>query len=176
MPTLLPGLDYRIYPGTWPELPVFSAETPTQGGVAASLRAIDSGGFTRFALAYEGWIEVPRDGGYRFHLLDRDGARVIVDGEPVAKTGPQFAEVCGSQFNAMRYAAGAIGLRAGRHALRVEALESVSPEPPRLLWQGPGIPLGEIPAAALSHDAGASVRPRPSVPVGAVAPVTPSTR
>jgi len=51
--------------------------------------------------------------GYTFHLLARDGARVVIDGVEVAKTGPPFAQVCGSQGNAMRYDRGVLGMRAG---------------------------------------------------------------
>jgi hypothetical protein len=75
---------------------------------------------------------------------------VLIDGVEVAKTGPPFAQVCGSPGNAMRYDRGALGLRAGRHALRVEALHTASKGPPRLLWEGPGISLTDVPAAAYS--------------------------
>jgi hypothetical protein len=75
---------------------------------------------------------------------------VLIDGVEVAKTGPPFAQVCGSPGNAMRYDRGALGLRAGRHALRVEALHTASQGPPRLLWEGPGISLTDVPAAAYS--------------------------
>ena len=44
-----------------------------------------------------------------------------------------------------------IGLRAGPHALHVEGLHSVSQEPPRILWEGPSLPLTDIPPAAYSH-------------------------
>jgi hypothetical protein len=164
------GLEYHIYPGTWPELPAFAVETPTLAGVAANLNGVDSGGFTRFAVTYDGFLEVPRDGGYNFHLLDRDGARLVIDGQVVAKTGPPFAEVCGSPINALRYASGTVGLRAGKHLLRIEALESVSPEAPRLLWEGPEIHLSDVPASALTHRNENSVEPRPSVPISTVGP------
>jgi hypothetical protein len=69
----------------------------------------------------------------------------------VAKTGPPFAQVCGAPGNAMRYDRGALGLRAGRHTLRVEALHQASQGPPRLLWEGPGLPITDVPAAAFSY-------------------------
>jgi hypothetical protein len=157
-----PGLQYRIYPGTWPELPALAAGTPTITGVAANLAAANAGGFTRYAAAFDGYVNVPADGGYSFHLLARDGARVMIDGQLVAQTGPPFGEVCGSPVNARRYARGSIGLRAGKHVLRVESLESVSPEAARLLWDGPGIGLTDVPEAALSHGNAATVAPTPA--------------
>jgi hypothetical protein len=82
--------------------------------------------------------------------MDRDGARVVIDGIEVAKTGPPFAQVCGSPGNAVRYDRGALGLHAGKHPLHVEALHQASQGPPRLLWEGPGLPLTDVPAAAFS--------------------------
>jgi hypothetical protein len=69
----------------------------------------------------------------------------------------------------MRYTRGTIGLRAGKHLVRLEALESISPGSPRLLWEGPGIGLTDVPASAFSHPGGASVQPR-SQPISTVQP------
>ena len=165
-----PGLEYRIYPGTWPELPAFAATIPTVTGVAPNLYAVNARGFTRFAIAYDGFVQAPAEGGYSFELLARDGARLVIDGVTVAETGPPFGEVCGSPVNAVRYARGTIGLRAGKHLVRLEALESISPGSPRLLWEGPGIGLTDVPPSALSHAAGASVQPRPNIPLSSVHP------
>jgi hypothetical protein len=83
--------------------------------------------------------------------MARDGARLIIDGIQIAKTGPPFAQVCGSPGNAMRYDLGAIGLRAGWHTLHVEGLHSVSQGAPRILWEGPSLPLTNIPPDAFGH-------------------------
>lgn len=104
-----------------------------------------------FTLNYDGFIEIPKDGGYSFTLLDRDGAQLAIDGKLVAQTPEAFAEVCGSKLNAMRLARGTVGLRAGRHVVSLKALEQASPEPPRLLWEGPGIPRADVPPTAFSH-------------------------
>jgi hypothetical protein len=151
-------------------LPAFTAETPVGHGVGADLANVDAGGFSRFAVDYDGFIEVPRDGGYSFHVLDRDGARLVIDGQLIAATGPPFVEVCGSPVNALRYASGTIGLRAGRHAVRLEALESMSPGSPRVIWEGPGIAAGDVPAGAWSHRNEASVLPKTGVPISTVGP------
>jgi hypothetical protein len=70
----------------------------------------------------------------------------------------------------VRYARGTIGLRAGRHTLHLEALESMSPATPRLLWEGPGIALADVPAAALNHRNEISVQPKPSGGLSTVHP------
>jgi hypothetical protein len=147
---MLAGLDFRIYPGAWTELPDFAVEKVVITGDATNLNA-SAEGFTKYATAWDGYIDIPADGGYTFHLMARDGARVLIDGLEIAKTGPSFAQVCGSPGNAMRYDRGSIGLRAGNHKLRVEALHFASEGAPRLMWEGPGLPITEVPAAAYSR-------------------------
>jgi hypothetical protein len=146
----VPGLTWQIFPGVWTELPDLSKQHAVFNGESLNLQA-DPQGFTRFAAVWDGLLDIPADGGYTFHLLDRDGARLVIDGIEVAKTGPPFAQVCGSPGNAMRYDRGSLGLRAGKHALHVEGLHSVSQGVPQILWEGPGIQITPIPPAAYSH-------------------------
>ena len=153
---LLPGLNWRLYPGAWTELPDLSKETAVFAGEAPGLHG-ESQGYTRYAMVWTGLIDIPADGGYTFHLMSRDGARLVIDGMEVAKTGPPFAQVCGSPGNAARYARGSLGLHAGKHLFRMEGLHFASPGSPRLMWEGPGLPLAEVPAAAYSHAAEAEV-------------------
>lgn len=146
----LAGLTWKIYPGTWTELPDLTKEHALFNGEGPNLDA-DSQGFTRYTAAWDGLIDIPADGGYTFHLIDRDGARLVIDGMVVAKTGPPFAQVCGSPGNALRYDRGSLGLRAGKHTFHLEGLRSVSEGAPRLLWEGPALPLTDVPAAAFWH-------------------------
>jgi PKD repeat protein len=103
------------------------------------------------ATVWDGFVDIPADGGYTFHLIDRDGERLTIDGMEVAKTGPPFGLVCGAAGNALRYDRGSIGLRAGLHAIHVEALNTATEGAPRLLWEGPRLDLGDVPAGAFSH-------------------------
>ncbi len=146
----VPGLTWQIYPGVWTELPNLAAEHAVFNGESPSLQA-DSKGFTRYAAAWDGLLDIPADGGYTFHLMARDGARLVIDGVEVAKTGPPFAQVCESPGNAMRYDRGSLGLRAGKHVFHLEGLHSASQDSPRLLWEGPALPLNDVPPAAYSH-------------------------
>jgi hypothetical protein len=147
---MLPGLVWHIYPGAWTELPDLTKEQAVFNGESPNLHA-DAQGYTRYAAAWDGFIDIPADGGYTFHLIARDGARLVIDGMEVAKTGPPFAQVCGSPGNAMRYDRGSLGLRAGKHTFHLEGLHSVSQGAPRLLWEGPTLPLTDVPPVAFSH-------------------------
>jgi len=146
----LPGLTWQIYPGEWTELPDLSTQHAVFAGESPNLHA-DPQGFTHYAAAWDGLIDIPADGGYTFHLMARDGARLVIDGVQVAKTGPPFAQVCGSPGNAMRYDRGSLGLRAGKHAFHLEGLHFASQGAPRLLWEGPALPLTDVPPAAYTH-------------------------
>ena len=158
-----PGLEWKIYAGVWTTLPDFSklepvltGESPNLAGESPSLAADAQGNvqaLTSYATVWDGFLQIPADGGYTFHLIDRDGARLVIDGMEVARTGPPFQQVCGSPGNALRYDAGAIGLRAGLHSIHVEALNTVSEGAPRLLWENTGTPPADIPAAAFSRAA-----------------------
>ncbi len=148
--TISPGLGWRIFPGTWTDLPDLSKLMPVFAGESAGLQ-VDGHGFTGYATTWDGFLDAPVDGGYTFHLLARDGARLVIDDAEVARTGPPFAQVCGSPGNAVRYERGSIGLRAGLHTFHLEGLHTVSQGTPRVLWEGPGLRLADIPAAAFSH-------------------------
>jgi hypothetical protein len=147
---MVAGLAWQIYPGEWTELPNIAVEHAIFAGEGLGLRA-DAQGFTHYAAAWDGFLDIPADGGYTFYLLARDGARLVIDGVEVAKTGASFAQVCGSPGNAMRFDRGSLGLRAGKHALHLEGLHSASEGAPRLLWEGPELPLTDVPSAAYSH-------------------------
>jgi hypothetical protein len=146
----LPGLNWSIYPGEWTELPNLANQQPVFSGQSPSLHA-DPQGFTHYAAAWDGFLDIPADGGYTFHLIDSDGARLVIDGIEVAQTGPPFSQVCGSPGNALRYARGSLGLRAGKHQFHLEGLHSVSEGSPRLLWEGPALPLTDVPPAAFTY-------------------------
>jgi hypothetical protein len=148
--SMVAGLVWQIYPGEWTELPNLTKERMVFMGEGLGLRA-DAQGFTHYAAAWDGLIDIPTDGGYTFHLLARDGAQLVIDGVEVARTGPSFAQVCGSPGNAMRYDRGSLGLRAGKHLFHMEGLHSASQGAPRLLWEGPALPLTDVPPEAYSH-------------------------
>ena len=144
---LAPGLVWHVYPGTWTELPDLTTQPSAVTGSSPNL-VVDPQGYSRYAAAWDGLLDIPADGGYTFHLMSRDGARLVIDGIQIAKTGPPFAQVCGSPGNAMRYDQSAIGLRAGLHTLHIEGLHSASQGGPRILWEGPSLPLTDIPPEA----------------------------
>lgn len=158
--TIQPALT-GLSPGLFANAPA-EAEAPSANAPAAAeaaypgVQADGSQGsgapeLGKRATVWDGFINVPADGGYTFHLIDRDGERLTIDGMEVAKTGPPFRLVCGAAGNALRYDHGSIGLGAGLHAIHLEALNTATEGAPRLLWEGAGLTLADVPAGAFSR-------------------------
>ncbi len=146
-----PGLNYAYY-----ELPAISLATlarqnPAATGVTPRIDTTARKRDDNYAFTYDGFLNIPADGGYTFTLFARDEARLEIDSVPVAISQKPFAQVCGSVGNAMQAATGSIGLRAGRHAIRIRMTHTTGPSDFAVKWQGPGLPLSDIPASALSH-------------------------
>ncbi|HTP88366.1 MAG TPA: PA14 domain-containing protein [Bryobacteraceae bacterium] len=148
-----PGLHYRYYEGSWSRPPKFEELTTVSSGIAAQpglairLREED------YAMAFEGYIAIPADGGYTFTLLSKDGGRLEI-GDVVAATSPEpVAQACSSPGNMMQAERGSIGLKAGLHAIRIAVTATAGPYSFALRWEGPGIALAEVPAGAFFHAA-----------------------
>ena len=95
-----------------------------------------------FALVFVGRIRVPREGVYTFTLASDDGStlhvgdRLVVDND--GAHGP-------------RAITGQVALRAGLHPIRVRFFEGGGGYTLQLLWAGPGVTAGAVPASALRH-------------------------
>lgn len=134
--TTSPGVNVLKYRAGWQTLDQMAGRRPFRTETAAGFDLSARLGDTHTALAFEGFVEVPRDGMYRFETTSSDGSRLRIgetlvvenDGlhEPVAASGP-------------------IGLAAGRHPIRVEWFVAESEPVLEVRWDGPGFgtrPLG----------------------------------
>ncbi|HEX7158438.1 MAG TPA: PKD domain-containing protein [Edaphobacter sp.] len=104
-----------------------------------------------YGLVFDGFIDVPADGGYTFTLLSNDAASIEIDSTAVATSAAPWPHVCHTAGNAVERAVGSIGLGAGKHRIRVAMTHGTGEDGFRVLWQGPGIELSDIPPSALSH-------------------------
>ncbi len=145
------GLHYAYYEAPAISLGDLNTLRPASTGVASTIDAALHLRDENYAIVFDGYVNIPADGGYTFTLFAREEARLEIDDFTVAASPRPFAQVCGSQGNAVQAATGSIGLRAGRHRIRVAMTHSIGGNDFALKWQGPGLPLSDIPAAALSH-------------------------
>ena len=87
------------------------------------------------AVVFDGWIEIPRDGIYAFHLHDDARSELRIGGRTVTRGLPPGAPP------------GRIALRKGLHAFELRSIHE-EPRDASLEWEGPGFDRGTIPAGA----------------------------
>jgi hypothetical protein len=93
---------------------------------------------------YDGWVRVPRDGGYTLTLLTSRRATLQLDDLPSVRSPELRIQVCGSPGDAVQAVRVSAGLRAGLHRVRIELDPGIENEPapvgggPALSWEGPG--------------------------------------
>lgn len=142
--TKVPGtLRYALYRGRFETLdPYFESELRRTGLADGFDPSIARRG-NDFALRFDGFLEVPREGKYRFFLRSDDGSRLRINGELIVDND-------GHRRNQRaKDAEGAIDLPKGLHALELTYFQRVRNRVLTVEWQGPGIARGPIPSDAL---------------------------
>lgn len=94
-----------------------------------------------FAMVFEGFVRVPREGVWRFWLECDDGA-VLRIGDSVVVDNDGLHEA--------RWRDGEVALAAGLHAIRVEYFNAGGARTLSLDWEGPGIARQRLPDAAIA--------------------------
>jgi cytochrome c553 len=79
------NLTYKVYQGDWSKLPDFSKLKAVKAGtLAAGLIDIKVSEMTeKFAMVFEGDLNVPKDGNYTFSLASDDGSNMYINGKKV---------------------------------------------------------------------------------------------
>lgn len=137
-----PGLIFARYEGTFDTMPDFRTLTPaTLGEWATPTTAAAAPNTVTYALSFDGFVDVPRDGLYTFFVKADDKASLSID-------GTQFVQV--RNASVVEYSAN-IGLKAGKHALSLGYVQLDGPANVQLSWAGPGLAKQVVPASVLSH-------------------------
>lgn len=137
--TTVNGLDYKYYTGSWSNLPNFGTLAPVKTGTVANVdltpRTVDD----EFGFSYTGYVNVPTDGVYSFSTSSDDGSRLYIGSQLV---------VDNDGLHGNQEVTGAIGLKAGKHAIRIEFFEAGGAEILTTSYEGPGITKQAIPNTA----------------------------
>lgn len=78
-----PNLKYMVYEGHFENLPDFSKLTPKKAGETAGFNLGLAGRKSDFAMRFFGYLHVPANGNYMFHVSSDDGARLLIDDQVV---------------------------------------------------------------------------------------------
>ncbi|HXS37426.1 MAG TPA: PA14 domain-containing protein [Flavipsychrobacter sp.] len=74
--SIMTGLHYKYYEGSWSKLPDFSTLTPIKQGVAHDLTLTVANKTTNFGMLWEGYIYVPVTGSYKIETYSDDGSKL----------------------------------------------------------------------------------------------------
>ncbi len=75
-PAVLRGLFYKYYEGRWTNLPDFDILTPIKTGVSSNIDLTSNLKPNQFAFLWEGHINIPITGTYKFRLTSDDGSKL----------------------------------------------------------------------------------------------------
>ena len=144
-----PGLNYRYYHGNWIEY----------GGVTESALVAEhiAPNFTLdmrereqfFALAFNGFINIPKDGIYTFGTTSNDGSLLSIDETLVVDNDGQHGLIT---------ITGDIALKAGLHPIFVNYFQAGGSNGLKVFWNGPGFDEQPIPNEVLSRVPMASLK------------------
>ncbi len=139
---LKPGLAYRYYEGDWERLPDFASLTPAKTGETTGFIVKLKQRDDDFALVFEGFIDVPHDGPYRFFTHSDDGSQLMIGDTLVVDNDGQHTA---------QERSGDIALAKGKHPIRVEFFDAEKDEVLEVRYAGPTVKKTKLPASALFH-------------------------
>jgi mono/diheme cytochrome c family protein len=124
------NMRYAYYEGTWDKLPNFDNLKPTATGQAPGFDLSVARRNDNFALRFEGYLRIDRDGEYRFHVTSDDGSKVLVDDKAAVVNDGVHPP---SEASATRH------LTKGTHKLTTEIFNSGGGVELRVEIEGPGL-------------------------------------
>jgi mono/diheme cytochrome c family protein len=139
-PSIAPqlNLSFAYYEGSFDRLPDFARLKPKATGQASGFDLGVAQRSNDFALVFEGYLQIDRDGDYRFHLNSDDGSRLVLDGKQVVSV---------DGVHPPQSASGQVRLKKGMHKLSVAFFNGPGGAELHLEIEGPG--LGRQPAESL---------------------------
>jgi len=133
------GLDARYYEGIWKILPEFDAMEPVWTGVAQDISLKYAKVKDNFALVFEGYLHIEKEGDYTFRLASDDGSRFWLD---------NILLIDNDGLHGNLSKTGKARLMQGLHPIKVEYFEQGGNEVLALTGSGPDFD-GNIPASSL---------------------------
>lgn len=126
-----PRLTYKVYEGSYGNLPDFKTLTAAGEGQADGFDIGVSGRDDNYALVFEGFLKIEKPGEYWFILGSDDGSRLFIDGQRVVNNDGTHP------YQGVR---GATKLEPGVHPLRLEYAQAGGEQKLTLDYEGPGVP------------------------------------
>lgn len=142
LPQSKPGLLYNRYSGEWDTMPDFNGLVPKLTGVATDFSLANNSQDENFAIDYQGFIKIQKEGVYTFYLSSDDGSKMYLgDDLAIDHDGLHGSSVKSATF----------ALGQGLHSIRICFFERTGGNSLDLKWKtGNNSPV-PIPSEVLSH-------------------------
>ena len=152
-----PGLQFEGFDGRWDLLPDFATLKPVKTGRAdqPTEGAYKTESAENYALRFQGFIKIPKDGLYTFYTSSDDGSRIRI--------GDDFV-VNNDGLHGVMKAGGLVRLRQGLHPVEVTFFEQGGDEKLEISWEGAGLEQQVIPAEAWFSRASKEEKPAEEKP------------
>lgn len=114
----------------WTVLPNLDGHTPVRSGTVSNVDLSVSDETHRYALSFNGYVDVPESETYQFYLSSDDGSRLYIDDVQIIDNDGQHAAV---------EVQSSISLSAGLHKIRVDFFQWEGVASLSLSWSRPGV-------------------------------------
>ncbi len=137
------GLNWKIYDGQFPWIPNTSSLNAVQEGTLEKGTDIPKVNKDQL-IVYQGYIEIPKDGVYTFHLNNK--GKTLVRLHQILLFDKDYAHEEIDEVQAM-----SINLKAGLHPFTFYNIPQNGNEELKLQWEGPGVEKSLIPAGVFRY-------------------------
>ena len=128
------GLNYKYYQAQVMEEDDLDKLTPLKTGTIPNFTIEHRKREDYFGYIYSGYLDVPRDGIYTFSIKVNDRCTFYLDGKKFLSGGQRT-----------------VALKKGKYEVLEKYFQLGARKFNIISWEGPGIPVQEIPAKALFH-------------------------
>ncbi|HEU4634042.1 MAG TPA: alpha-L-fucosidase [Flavisolibacter sp.] len=138
-----PGIAYRYFePAGKMNLEVINASPVVKEGVATEISESVKQRKEKYALSFEGYIKIEKDGAYIFSTRSDDGSRLFIDDEEVVNNDGDHGSV---------EQTGKAALKKGFHKIKVTYYDGGGGNELNVFWQREGGKKEILPARVLFH-------------------------
>jgi alpha-N-arabinofuranosidase len=137
-----PGIKYSYYEGNWSAVPLFDSLVAQRTDVIDRFVLPEKNSGENFAVQYNGYIKIPKDGLYTFYTNSDDGTNLTIDNNVIVEN---------DGLHAPQEQSGTSVLKAGFHEIQVKFFQGGGGKVLDVSIEGPELSKQIIPAQLLYH-------------------------
>jgi alpha-L-fucosidase len=134
------GILYSYFEGSWDVLPDFNKLSPVSAGEMKNFDISSAKAKEYFGYEFDGFIDIPKDGVYRFYTSSDDGSCLFIDDKLIVNN---------DELHSLTEKNGYTALSQGIHSIKVTFFQKEGGKELHILYEGPGIDKQIIPDSLL---------------------------